>query len=90
MEIQDYPYDGRQLCKKEDPELFFPETYSLLSQVNVAKAICNKCPLIAECRDYALANPDLDGIWGGTTPRERKCRTQSLGKSNEINQRVKA
>ena len=67
-----YPYDGRQLCKKEDPELFFPEDYTARAKVNAAKAICNQCPLISDCLDYAISNADLDGIWGATTPRERQ------------------
>lgn len=37
-----------------------------------AVAVCARCIVRAECLDYALTN-DLDhGIWGGTTPQERR------------------
>lgn len=70
MEAQ-YPYDGRQLCAKEDPEVFFPEDYNDRLAVNVAKDICRACPLQISCAEYAIPQPYLDGVWGATTPRER-------------------
>ncbi len=33
---------------------------------------CQDCPVRQECLETALANPDLAGLWGGTTPTERK------------------
>lgn len=43
------------------------------SKVKVAKALCAICPILTECREYALGKDDgLDGIWGGTLPAERK------------------
>lgn len=71
MEAQ-YPYDGRQLCKTEDPELFFPEDYNIRTKVDAVKNICRQCPLLNACLEYALSEPSLDGIWGATTPRERQ------------------
>ena len=38
---------------------------------NNAKAICQACPVRAQCLDYALATGEKEGIWGGLTPRER-------------------
>lgn len=37
-----------------------------------AKAVCRACPVQAECLRYALSCGPLDGIWGGTTPYERR------------------
>ena len=37
-----------------------------------AKALCSLCPLKMLCADYALAGKEEHGIWGGTTPNERK------------------
>lgn len=71
MEAQ-YPYDGRQSCKDQDPDLFFPEDYSSRTQIRAAKAVCNQCPLLNPCLEYAVTQTDLDGIWGATTPRERQ------------------
>jgi WhiB family redox-sensing transcriptional regulator len=36
-----------------------------------AKNICRTCPVLSECRDYAMANPSLSGTWGGTTEQDR-------------------
>lgn len=57
-------------CKSAPVNLFFP----LRGEDNAtAKAICAGCPVLNDCRDYALANPDsLRGIWGGLTARERR------------------
>ena len=34
--------------------------------------VCNGCPVLAECRAYAIARPALEGIWGGLTWPERE------------------
>jgi WhiB family redox-sensing transcriptional regulator len=38
-----------------------------------AVAICQACPVVAACRDWALANPSWAdaGVWGATTESER-------------------
>ena len=59
------------LCAQVDPELFFPE-YRANAVAAAARRICATCPVRAECLRYALTDPDLDGIWGGTTPRQRQ------------------
>ena len=35
-----------------------------------ARAICERCTVIMECRDYARANREL-GFWGGESESER-------------------
>jgi len=69
---QSSPFNGTQLCLDEDPDLFFPRYYSDLDQVEKAKAVCQDCWIKDQCLDYAMKTPRLQGIWGGTTPRERK------------------
>lgn len=32
---------------------------------NKAQMLCSGCPLVAECREYALASNMSHGIWGG-------------------------
>lgn len=66
------PFDGTQACKSVDPELFFPEDYLDRATVLKAKAVCNSCPLTVACLQYALSDSSLEGVWGATTPRERK------------------
>ena len=67
----DYPFDGTQLCNESNSELFFPEEYTNPAILQEAKAICNSCPLVANCLEYAIDIPSLEGIWGATTPRQR-------------------
>jgi WhiB family redox-sensing transcriptional regulator len=66
----------RAACRdpKVDPELFFPvsESGPAARQVAAAKAICARCPVAAQCRDWALQVGEPAGIWGGMTPDERR------------------
>jgi hypothetical protein len=38
----------------------------------MAKKVCSECSVAATCLSYALDNPDMQGIWGGTTEGERR------------------
>lgn len=37
-----------------------------------AKAVCQVCPVVGECRAYALQIREPYGIWGGLTETERR------------------
>jgi WhiB family redox-sensing transcriptional regulator len=39
-------------------------------QVAAAKAICARCPVLAECRSWAISH-EAYGIWGGLTEHQR-------------------
>ena len=60
---------GRALCAQTDPEAFFPEKGGSTRE---AKRICSGCEVRAECLEYALANDERFGIWGGLSERERR------------------
>ena len=36
------------------------------------RQLCESCPVRQECLEVAMADTLLDGLWGGTTPAERK------------------
>lgn len=55
-------------CKDADPTLFFAESNSQIAQ---AKGVCASCPIQQMCLDWAMQNAE-DGVYGATTPRERK------------------
>lgn len=57
------------LCQYVDPELFFP---AKSANPHAAKAICASCPVRADCGEYAVHRPDITGVWGGLTDRERQ------------------
>jgi hypothetical protein len=54
------------------------ETKQFFDDEKAAKRFCKGCPVIGECLETALVY-DYDGVWGGTTARER--RRFSLKKS---------
>jgi WhiB family redox-sensing transcriptional regulator len=59
----------RAQCRGEDTALFFPAV-----GVSVARArvICSICPVRQECLNYARADVDTAGVWGGATQQERR------------------
>lgn len=74
LALNNVPFPGewakRGACVGATTELFFPGRGDNSIR---AKAVCAGCPVLAECRDYALAAPDqLVGVWGGTTYGERR------------------
>jgi len=54
-------------CKGQS-ELFFVRGTPLKS----TRDICRGCSVRVPCLQFALGDPDLVGIWGGTTERERR------------------
>lgn len=58
-------------CLGLDAEMFHPDPDNDADALP-AKAICAQCPVSEVCLDYALARNEKDGVWGGTTARERR------------------
>lgn len=65
----DTDWMGRARCKEMDPGLFFPSDGI---GVQVAQHICAECTVRASCLEYALVNRIDNGVWGGTSERERR------------------
>ena len=68
-EVEPEEWQGRALCAQTDPESFFPEKGGSTRE---AKRICGSCEVRAECLEYALAQDERFGIWGGLSERERR------------------
>jgi WhiB family redox-sensing transcriptional regulator len=64
------------LCAQTDPEAFFPEKGGSTRE---AKRICTGCDVRVECLEYALANDERFGIWGGLSERERRRLKRAAG-----------
>lgn len=58
------------VCVDADPETFFPDPADHHG-VEFAKSYCRRCPVAADCLQYALELDARFGIWGGTTPNQR-------------------
>jgi WhiB family transcriptional regulator, redox-sensing transcriptional regulator len=65
-------------CRGEDPGLFSPvsESGSSQRQTERARAICRRCPVVADCLGYAM-DTGQEGIWGATTDGERRAMRQT-------------
>ena len=68
-EGEELGWQERALCAQTDPEAFFPEKGGSTRE---AKKVCASCEVRAECLEYALANDERFGIWGGLSERERR------------------
>ena len=60
---------SKAACQGLDPAVFYPASDE---EADEAKAICATCPVRETCLEYALANRERDGVWGGATERERR------------------
>jgi WhiB family redox-sensing transcriptional regulator len=56
-------------CRGESIETFVP---SLGGSFNRARELCRGCQVRQECLDFAMADDEVVGMWGGTTAAERR------------------
>jgi WhiB family transcriptional regulator, redox-sensing transcriptional regulator len=62
----------RGVCSRQDPDTFFPPPREA---ADAALALCRRCEVLGSCLAWALDAGDRYGVWGGTTPRERRAMT---------------
>ncbi len=62
----DWQIDG--LCREADPVLWYPD-----HEVDAGPAvqICQDCPVLTQCRDWAMKRHEVYGVWGGMSERDR-------------------
>ena len=84
----DFEEFGAPPCAESFPDAFFTEeksetfvlrngkertqSWARYDYEKEAKSLCAECPYKARCLEYAVNNPDLLGIWGGMTERQRR------------------
>ncbi|CAM5651470.1 WhiB family transcriptional regulator [Streptomyces avidinii] len=61
-------------CRWEDPDLFFPVGSSgpAVIQIEEAKAVCHRCPVMESCLQWALEGGQDLGVCGGMSEDERR------------------
>jgi WhiB family redox-sensing transcriptional regulator len=70
-------WDAGARCRGVDATLFFgpnrfePKADRLAREAR-AKALCATCPVLTTCRERALANDELYGVWGGLSETDRR------------------
>lgn len=61
---------ARAACQGLNPNTFHPtRTQPLVARQ--ARQVCNGCPVIDDCAEYAINDPNLQGVWGGMSWIER-------------------
>lgn len=64
------------LCRTTDPEVWFSTEDEAredrVAREMRAKRICETCPVLARCREFALTTREPYGVWGGLTEGERR------------------
>ncbi|MGU3502305.1 WhiB family transcriptional regulator [Mycobacterium sp. C31M] len=73
----------RARCRGMPPDDFYPgdkeSRERRIAREDRAKAVCRRCPVILACREYALKSGEAHGIWGATTPAERRTHPSDPG-----------
>jgi hypothetical protein len=68
------------LCLGKGIDTFFPGN-GQSNKARQAIKMCEECPVRFECLSYAQENKIEDGIWGGSTPKQRQ---QWLSKNTSV------
>ncbi|WP_153453427.1 WhiB family transcriptional regulator [Streptomyces smaragdinus] len=72
----DGPWHADAACRRDEAGLFFAPskepTADRLSREAAAKRVCARCPVMLDCREHALLQPEPYGVWGGLTAAERR------------------
>lgn len=77
-------------CRRKgvDVKVFFPPDglrgLPLLAYYDRAKRVCDGCPVIVACLDWALTRPEKHGVFGGMTPAERKALARERKRRDEL------
>ena len=70
------PWMARAACRNTDTATFFPRRGE---PSDAALAVCSHCPCRGPCLEFALAEPMITGVWGGTTGKERRAMREPAG-----------
>ena len=65
----DNDWMARGSCRTVEPSVFFPSDGV---GVEVARQICQTCPVKQQCLEYAIHHRIDHGVWGGASERERR------------------
>jgi WhiB family transcriptional regulator, redox-sensing transcriptional regulator len=72
----DWDWRLRARCRDQPPDMFFTSEHEnpvgRLERELRAKEVCEGCPVLESCREYALDAREAYGIWGALTPLERR------------------
>ena len=71
--MNNHTWRDRAACAEVTGEIFFPIKQGPgVHFADMAKSVCAVCPVVAACLRYALEADETEGVWGNTTPEERR------------------
>ncbi|MEC3920317.1 WhiB family transcriptional regulator [Nocardia sp. CDC160] len=90
--IDDEPWQSFGSCRGMDSAVFFhpdgERGRARVARERRAKQICNRCPVMDQCRAYALATKQSYGIWGGMSEHDlQKLLYANTGSSPRLQRR---
>jgi WhiB family redox-sensing transcriptional regulator len=71
MNPEDRAWMDQGACVGVDAEVFFPSRGEN-DKAEEARKYCWACPVRSQCLEYALANGEKFGMWGGMSERQRR------------------
>ncbi len=70
--LADLPWQKRSRCRPGNPEDILPEVFfSQGMGTEAAKKVCRECPVVDECREWALSIPSQKGVAGALSEADR-------------------
>ena len=75
-----------------DGEWFFVESTHMsktnYSKIRQAKRVCDLCVVAEDCLEGAMSRKESQGIWGGTTPGERRSLVRNPFEPNGLAEKL--
>jgi WhiB family redox-sensing transcriptional regulator len=78
LNVEEREWMRRAACRDRQ-DLDFFEMYPRSRMKRACVAVCDTCPVVSQCLNYAVQNEIWHGIWGGKTPNERGATVPSQG-----------
>ncbi|MFN2495926.1 MAG: WhiB family transcriptional regulator [Pseudonocardiaceae bacterium] len=78
-------WTAQAACRDRCDDLMYPDSDedSVIYQRGVAsaRAVCAWCPVRLACLEHAVVAGEDHGVWGGTTPAERRAMSRRIRKA---------
>ena len=86
--LDNWGWQSHGACRDTGIAVFFHPEFERGStretRTAAAKAICGRCPVLEQCREYALTARETYGTWGGLDELERKAMIRTLRHAEHV------
>jgi WhiB family redox-sensing transcriptional regulator len=82
--IPPFAAPGAVACTPDDADAFYVDRGGQVGDAYArARAICTACPVKTKCLRWAIQTRQRYGMWGGTTPEERRALWRELQRRHD-------